>query len=145
MFPARDSFSQSAEQASQEVPNQPWPETTPTETTTAPRWQIQTAQEETESRSQIEKLERKLKMAKQRQYGTLTKQQPDKDICEDSGSDADDHAQFETDEGLSLLWNQRHEDLDHALKQRKQQDVYTQTWYHCLSCYVCCQPSVISS
>ncbi|GAB5588768.1 hypothetical protein Unana1_03668 [Umbelopsis nana] len=128
MFPARDSFSQSAEQASQEASNQPWPETTPTETTTAPRWQIQTAQEETESRSQIEKLE-----------------QPDKDICEDSGSDADDHAQFETDEGLSLLWNQRHEDLDHALKQRKQQDVYTQTWYHYLSCYVCCQPSVISS
>lgn len=76
---------------------------------------------------------------------SLCAEQPDKDICEDSGSDADDHAQFETDEGLSLLWNQRHEDLDHALKQRKQQDVYTQTWYHCLSCYVCCQPSVISS
>lgn len=93
MFPARDLFSQSAEQASQEAANQvmnsysflfssqhtithvpclsttilcftqpfsfssqPWPETTPTETTTAPRWQIQTAQEETESRSQIEKL-----------------------------------------------------------------------------------------
>lgn len=58
----------------------------------------------------------------------------------DSASDSEDQPQFETDEGLSLLWNQQDEDLDNALQRRKHQDTYTQSWYHYLLCCFCCQP-----
>ncbi|CAO3690057.1 unnamed protein product [Umbelopsis ramanniana] len=138
MFPASDAFSQTVE-VSPDVTDQTWPETATTNTT-APRWQIQTDQEETESRSQIEKLERKLKMAKRRQYGTVSRPVNAPIEYVDSASDSEDQPQFETDEGLSLLWNQQDEDLDNALQRRKNQDTYTQSWYHYLLCCFCCQP-----
>jgi hypothetical protein len=83
-----------------------------------------------------------LKIATKRsQYGTLTNdiEPPFQDLAssDDEDYDAQPQPQFETDEGLSLLWNQRHQDLDNALHQRKDEDIYVHPWYHYFACCSC--------
>ncbi|KAI9290083.1 hypothetical protein BC943DRAFT_313251 [Umbelopsis sp. AD052] len=81
-------------------------------------------------------------MAKRRQYGTVSRPVNTPIQYADSASDSEDQPQFETDEGLSLLWDEQDEDLDTALQRRKNQDAYTKSWYHYLLC--CCQPMTSS-
>ncbi|KAJ2958313.1 hypothetical protein NQZ79_g6078 [Umbelopsis isabellina] len=140
MFPANDAFAVKAQEVeSSNKKLSDWPDTL-APTTPAPRWQLQTDQEAHESREQLDKLERKLNIAtKRNRYGTMTEDRnPPQDLASsDDDEEYDAQPQFETDEGLSLLWHQRHQDLDDALHQRKDEDIYVHPWYQYFACCWC--------
>ncbi|KAG2184435.1 hypothetical protein INT43_000344 [Umbelopsis isabellina] len=130
MFPANDAFAakaQDVEPSNKSLSD--WPDTL-APTTPAPRWRLQTDQEAHESRELLNKLERKMHNASKRsRYGTMTKRinRPQDNASssdDDDDEEYDAQPQFESNEGLSLLWHQRHQDLDDALHQSKDEDIY---------------------
>lgn len=85
--------------------------------------------------------ERKLNSATKRsRYGTMTEHRDtpqDNASSDDDDEEYDEQPQFETNEGLSLLWHQRHQDLDDALHQSKDEDIYVHPWYQYFACCSC--------
>ncbi|KAI8888938.1 hypothetical protein K501DRAFT_282562 [Backusella circina FSU 941] len=113
--------------------------TSPSNLQNKPRWNIKTPKEQKEQDNLIRVLETKMLKARQKGY---TSEQILRSAVETSYSDqesdsSDNEGRIEEEEGLSLLWKSKADNLEEAIKQSKKEHEYTSWFPRWLSCCCC--------